>query len=53
MQPLLKQMSSKNYIFRKHMFVALGIQRAMHTVLNVICYLSNSNKFFYIITSMT
>jgi len=52
MQPVLQQKSNNFYIFQKCVFVALGVQHAMHTLHNIISDLSNSTKFFHIISSM-
>ena len=52
MQPVLQQKSNNFYIFQKCVFVALGVQHAMHTLHNIISDLSSSTKFFHIISSM-
>ena len=38
--------------YSKSVFVALGVQHAMHTLHNVICNLSSFTIFFHIISSM-
>jgi hypothetical protein len=50
MQPLLQYKSNNYYIFQKCVFVALGIQHAMHMLHIVICDLSSSTIFFHIIS---
>jgi hypothetical protein len=48
MQPVLQWKSNKYYLFRKCVFVVLGMQREMRR--NIICGFSGSTTFFYIIS---
>ena len=52
MQPLLQEKSNNYYIFQKCVFVALGIQHAMHMLHTIICDLSGCTIFFHITSSV-
>jgi len=52
MQPLLQQKRNKYYIFQKCVFVALGVQHAIHSLYTINCDLSGSTIFFHIISSL-
>ena len=52
MQPFYSRSAINIKKFQKSVFVALGIQHAMHKLHTVICDLSGSTIFFHIISSM-